>query len=71
MFGKQVNTTNELLSQLNSIEFFEVFNCKPQSREKLKIALLFFWIIFLIVVIHLDLIEKVSDFWVFAHFSNI
>ena len=38
--------------------FQEVISHTPQGRERLKIALLFSWIAFLIIVIPLDLTEK-------------
>ena len=40
--------------------FEEIISCAPQEK-KLRITLLFFWIAFVIIVILLDLIEKVMD----------
>ena len=63
MFEKWTNTFNLLFSQLNLMKFFkEIISCTLQRRKKkLKIALLFSYIAFVIFVILLDLTKKLTD----------
>ena len=72
MFEKWLTTLNLLFTQLNPSESFkEIISLTLQRRKKkLKIALLFSWIVFVIIVISLDLTEKVLNWrylFIFKH----